>query len=143
MTNNSQPLRLGTRGREAPLRVQTGTRSRASRLAFPSGAWERETVDCDGKLASFPSSAWERAAEKLRFESRPGREAELRDWRSQAELGNEKRWIAMVNWPRSQAPLGNARPRSSASSPDRDAKQSFETGVPKRSLGTRNGGLQW
>src|SRR5262249_24900802 len=38
---------------------------------------------------SFPSSAWERVGEKLRFESMLGREAELRDRRSQAELGNE------------------------------------------------------
>jgi hypothetical protein len=43
---------------------------------------------------SFPSSAWERTAAKLRFAApypaRKGkREAELRDLRSQAELGNE------------------------------------------------------
>src|SRR5437660_1334389 len=46
---------------------------------------------------SFPRSAWERKGEKLRFSDRtagPGpmplsREAELRDVRSQAELGHE------------------------------------------------------
>src|SRR5688500_4397792 len=35
-------LRLGTRGREALLPVSALRGSRASRRAFPSGAWERE-----------------------------------------------------------------------------------------------------
>ena len=43
--------------------------------------------------------------------------------------------------PRSQALLGNARPRNSVSRPVQgpDAKQSFAEGVPKQSLGTRAG----
>src|SRR5262249_10364550 len=53
--------------------------------------------DCSRALVvlSFPSSAWERRAAKLCFASqhreagRSNREAELRDVRSQAELGNE------------------------------------------------------
>jgi 4-amino-4-deoxy-L-arabinose transferase-like glycosyltransferase len=42
------------------------------------------------EISSFPSSAWERTEEKLRFESVAGREAELRDRHSQAELGKER-----------------------------------------------------
>src|SRR5262245_25462261 len=47
------------------------------------------TDSSETRVASFPSSAWERTVEKLRFESCRGREAELRDRRSQTEFGNE------------------------------------------------------
>jgi 4-amino-4-deoxy-L-arabinose transferase-like glycosyltransferase len=50
----------------------------------------RRQGDKDRSNSSFPSSAWERTVEKLRFESSPGREAELPDLPSQTELGNEE-----------------------------------------------------
>src|SRR5262245_11856458 len=40
-------------------------------------------------------------------------------------------------FPRSQTLFGNVHLRNSVSPPGQDSKQSFETGVPKQSLGTR------
>ena len=64
-------------------------------VADPASA--RTAPGCASRVGvsgpSFPSSAWERTSAKLRSASRSstGLEAELRGWRSQAELGNEGR----------------------------------------------------
>ncbi len=71
-------------------------RERTTTQGISGRSTQRGAVDYSGGSAllsafSFPSSAWERKGAKLCFASRPlaGREAELPDRRSQAELGNE------------------------------------------------------
>ncbi|HTU20930.1 MAG TPA: beta-ketoacyl synthase N-terminal-like domain-containing protein, partial [Gemmataceae bacterium] len=92
--------------RESPLSEQARTRLLSfdgSETQCVKGA-RGETYRCfarprpDAKpeeFFSFPSRAWERTDAKLCFATRPpaGREAELPDVRSQAELGNEGWWM--------------------------------------------------
>jgi hypothetical protein len=61
-------------------------------------------VDKDSPRGLVPKLRLGTPVEKLRFKSMKGREAELLDLRSQAELGNEGAIL-----PCSQAELGNER----------------------------------